>query len=649
MRFSRRWIVLAIIGLVILLFHTALYELGVLFVAFWASEWTRVLHHTAVHLGSDWAAWWHPGLTARYEAYQQDHALQQIGSALALLVLLVITALAIQTMLQRRPRMATTRSQGSARFAMPLEIARFHRGIDPPYLAPLALAVLTHAPWSSPRLATWRLMLSERCERLPRPRSYLVLGRAHGREVALSEAQQERHVLIVGSTGQGKSTSLIIPGLLSERGHRSVFCIDPKGELISRTSGALARNHVVWVFAPDDPQHSLHYNPLLHITTLDEAQDFALAWIENTGQSSEPYWNRMAETLLVALILHLRVAEPHAPFYRLVQLVALSLDDMQKVLLASPSPVAKDVGQQFMANLMLNKRTASGLLTDVVSRFARFQSPALQQVTSTNDLEFAEMVDRPTALYLSIPASSAEKLRPLSACLLLQMFATWAKRANTTTTKQLPRGIVCYLDEFAHAGKIPHMANLVAMLRSQRVALILAIQNHSQLDAVYGRQDADTLLANATTHLLLPGGGQNEVEYYSRRAGTTTVISPSLATGGMAGRGTSVQWGQQERLRPLITPDELRTLPTGQAMVLMDQLAPFLVQLQPYYRSRDLRELAAIPPVIPAIGSVFAGDLLLPILPLHGTIDDDEDEEAANNAGSQAAGNWQPGYPPQTG
>src|SRR5215469_4719906 len=135
--------------------------------------------------------------------------------------------------------------------------------------------------------------------------------------------------------------SLIIPGLLSERGHRSVFCIDPKGELIARTSGALARDHDVWIFAPDDPRISRHFNPLTHITTLDEAQDFALAWIENTGQSSEPYWNRMAETLLVALILHLRAAEPQAPFSRLVQLVALSLDYMQKLFVSSPSPVAK--------------------------------------------------------------------------------------------------------------------------------------------------------------------------------------------------------------------------------------------------------------------------------------------------------------------
>ena len=264
----------------------------------------------------------------------------------------------------------------------------------------MALTLLVHVPWSTPRLDTWRIGLAQQCARLPRPRSYLVLGRCHRQEIALSEKQQESHVLIIGSTGQGKSSSLIIPGVLGEHGSRSVFCIDPKGELLERTSGAISRTHEVWSFAPDDPQVSLHYNPLIHITTLDEAQDFALAWIENTGQSAEPYWNRMAETLLVALIMHLRAAEPQAPFARLVRLVALNLDAMQHLLQASPAPLAQEVGKQFMANLQLNKRTASGLLTDVASRFARFQSPALQLVTNSDDLDFAAMVDRPIALYL---------------------------------------------------------------------------------------------------------------------------------------------------------------------------------------------------------------------------------------------------------
>ena len=95
----------------------------------------------------------------------------------------------------------------------------------------------------------------------------------------------------------------------------------------------------------------------------------------------------------------------------------------------------------------------------------------------------------------------------------------------------------------------------------------------------------------------------------------------------MGSGGSSVQWGQQERLRPLITPDELRTLPSGQALVIGDTLAPFLVQLQPYYQSRTLQALAALPPVRHANGGIFPGDMILPPVPPP-LADDDEDEEA---------------------
>jgi hypothetical protein len=55
----------------------------------------------SLHLGADWAAWWHPGLTARYEAYQQDHALQQITKALVLVLGLVMVAIIVQLALSR--------------------------------------------------------------------------------------------------------------------------------------------------------------------------------------------------------------------------------------------------------------------------------------------------------------------------------------------------------------------------------------------------------------------------------------------------------------------------------------------------------------------------------------------------------------------
>lgn len=67
----------------------------------------------------------------------------------------------------------------------------------------------------------------------------------------------------------------------------------------------------------------------------------------------------------------------------------------------------------------------------LTTRFLSLYAPNVQAVTERNQVDFAEMVDQPTALYLSIPSSASERLRPLSACLLMQMFATWIRLAET--------------------------------------------------------------------------------------------------------------------------------------------------------------------------------------------------------------------------
>jgi type IV secretion system protein VirD4 len=66
---------------------------------------------------------------------------------------------------------------------------------------------------------------------------YLPLGTSYPFIAALSPKAQERHVLLVAPTGQGKTSGVILPGILTEVGHRSLFINDTKGELIGHCYG----------------------------------------------------------------------------------------------------------------------------------------------------------------------------------------------------------------------------------------------------------------------------------------------------------------------------------------------------------------------------------------------------------------------------
>ena len=142
----------------------------------------------------------------------------------------------------------------------------------------------------SARLASGREL---RALRPRRGGAGLRLGTVGARAVALPEKEVYEHVLVVGPPGSGKSSGLILPNILAERGTRSLVIVDPKSELLALSRGAVSRHSEVWVVNFLDPEGSHGYNPLAMVDSYLSAEAFAECWITNTGRSSkEPFWLR---------------------------------------------------------------------------------------------------------------------------------------------------------------------------------------------------------------------------------------------------------------------------------------------------------------------------------------------------------------------
>lgn len=425
-----------------------------------------------------------------------------------------------------------------------------------------------------------------------RGESGLVLGQCGWRLIGVGEKRMYEHVAIVGTTGKGKTSLVFVPALLRERGHHSIFTLDAKSELFPITAGALAERHQFWRFAPGEPVLSQGYNPLAHIQRFEDALDFARCWVQNTGESREAFWNNICEQLIAGAALHLRAAEPAAPLARLVELLSeFTLQELRDLFRHSPSQEARRVAAPALNRMASNERLVGSVLTELSSRLFLLQGTGIQQVTAQNEIDFARMGQKAIALFFSVPDGEMQRLRPLVSCFLMQMFASWIRLANSSPQGALPRPIVCYLDEFGAAGSVPRMADLIATLRSRHVALVLACQGFAQVEERYGKAGAETILSNASTHLVLPGIGQREAEFYARRIGKTTIITHSRSQ-----RGTwEVSSHRGEAARWLIEPNEIRTLPERQALVLADVAAPLLVRVKPYYRLRRLARQANLP------------------------------------------------------
>jgi len=409
----------------------------------------------------------------------------------------------------------------------------------------------------------------------------LFLGKHHGKAVALDEQQQYQHLLLTAPTGAGKSSRFFIPNLLRETGARSLFVADLKNELYKVTAGWLSQYMQVWLFAPTRPDMSAGYNPLAHIHSVEDAQDFAETWVLNTGTSSkESFWDTNSKLLISAMALHLVETEKNPPFLRLADmLTSKSYEEIRDTLRSSRSRSARYIAAQFLESMEKNERLIGSQMADTGNRFQLLASPNARAVTATNDIDFEEMIRTPTAFFLSIPRKATRRYAPLMACLTQQMFAAWEEHGTS--------GMACYLDEFSNLGYIPGYAEFISTARALNVSLMMAIQNFSQLDERYGENVADTIKANAVTHLLLPGAGLEECRYYSERMGDTTVVTETINRQrlGLAAEFTS---SQSEVRRRLMTPDELRTMPEDQMLMVEAKSAPLLITTWPYFADKQL-------------------------------------------------------------
>jgi type IV secretion system protein VirD4 len=515
-----------------------------------------------------------PWFTAFFQGYDQRLAPLWMGTLVSLGVLLVMAGIGLR--LSKH-----TTNYGSAHRARRREASPFvhHR--------PLLRLSLFH-----PSLRDSVPYERRRAERDP----YFLLGRSHHQPITLTQKQIESNVVLTAPIGAGKTSRVIVPNLLREQGHRSLFIPDVKKELVRLTAGYLSQCYEIQVFDPTDPGNSIGYNPLAHIRTYDDCQEFAACWVANTGQGKEDFWPNAAKMLLAATLMHLHVAEPTAPFSRVADILCTSsFEHMKDVLQHSLAREVRNGTNSLFEYLTLNSKLIGSLMTDIATRFELLKSETVRHVTTSNQVSFEQMPQRPIALFLSIPRRSAQRFQPLSACFLLQMFTAWEQYAEQTPAGRLPRGITCYMDEFPNLGYIPNFSGIISTARHTGVGLVLIMQSFNQLDEKYGVSVRKTILTNCMTHLLLPGAGQEECEYYSDRVGRTTVQTTSYsekATGIWFKENSTTQ---SETGRPLFTPDELRTMHEDTMFLLYATAAPLLLDTLPYFKDRAVAYRATMP------------------------------------------------------
>lgn len=409
------------------------------------------------------------------------------------------------------------------------------------------------------------------------------------------------NVMVVGGSGSGKSAAFVKPNVIPLLG--SYVFTDPKGELYDDTAGYFEANgYEIKVLNLMNPNKSDGFNPLMNIRNVDTDLDIVTSTIF-TGQGgttgSDPYWDNMAEKMLKALILFLIEGRPVeernlASCANLVRLANNNgsfniVSDLMKVL-----PDGSMARKSYEDVQIATDKAYSSILSTLQSKLGKFDSSAIAALTATNTIEFKDISEKKTALYVISPDSHST-YDFLLTIFFSQMIQQLYDHADKNGGK-LNIPVYFFLDEFANIGQIPDFDKKISTSRSRKINFNVIIQNLDQLEAIYP-DSFETILANCDTHLYLGSNSQKTSEYFSKALGEVNIVQESVSistsknTKGDEKGGTNESVSKNKFSRPLMTPDELKRLPNDNCIILEKGLFPILAEKAFYFNDPKSKEL----------------------------------------------------------
>lgn len=342
--------------------------------------------------------------------------------------------------------------------------------------------------------------------------------------------------LIVGTTGSGKTRNYVKPNLLQM--DESVIVTDTKGSLVREVGPVLARHgyevvHLDLTNPGASAARGWGYNPLDYIhrdkvTNRINEQDVmsitcALCPIES---QKDPFWDECARiyiSMLIGLALETSVASS-CTLATITKLIgAKDLDEaISNLERKHPSSFAARRYHLYQLVAPAQKTDASVKIT-VASKLDQFVTEGLQRMyTAPRRIDFRDLGLRRMALFLTV-SDTDHAMDALVTLLYAQALHGLCDYADDCCRgSALPVPVRLYLDDFATNCCIPDFDKIISVIRSRNIAVSVVLQSLTQLETLYGRAQADTIV-NGCDHVIYLGGRDLQSARYVAEVANRTV------------------------------------------------------------------------------------------------------------------------------
>ena len=401
------------------------------------------------------------------------------------------------------------------------------------------------------------------------------------------------NVLVVGGSGSGKSASYSIPNAFQMLG--SYVFTDPKGELYDRTAGYLKEHgYEIKVLNLVRPENSDGYNPLMHISSeidVDVIANTIVKGQKTEGSGSDPFWDDSAEMLLKALIYYLMATRPEeeqnlASCAELVRAANTNGGSNLLTELISKLPYDHPARMNYKSIEIAPEKTYSSILSTLQSKLGKFDSKEIAELTSTDTIDFEEIGNRKTAVYVisSDTHTAYDFLLTIFFSQMIQQLYNYADENGGAL--KIPTYFI--LDEFANIGKVPDFDKKISTSRSRKISFSVILQNLDQLEAVY-EKSYETIIGNCDTHVFLGSNSYKTVEYFSKALGEKTIERDSISVNkDRQYFRTGISKSDQVMARALMTPDELRRMDNDLCIIFEKGIKPVKANKFYYFKHKNM-------------------------------------------------------------
>lgn len=334
--------------------------------------------------------------------------------------------------------------------------------------------------------------------------------------------QLNNNVVVVGPSGSGKTMSYAEMCLLNTENTNMIVTLS-KRRLVQKYMDYLAgKGYEVYDLNLSEIERSpIAYDPMEYTKTNADITFLAQSIVmanprKRQATIADPFWDDAAISLLSALIayeMHVRTKPTFADVCELfaqLRVTDKNGDSIETTLDSKFDRLAKEEPNHFAYQCWKTfrfapTRTAGSIYSSLNVTIDTIFSPELRKAMCEKpSVKFRDLTDRKAVMFVTTSAVNPS-LNAFAGLFYSQAVKELFEYAESREDGRLPIPVHLLCDDFAVGAQIPSFAQYISIFREKGISVSILLQSESQLRAMYGDENATTIINNCDRYIYLGG------------------------------------------------------------------------------------------------------------------------------------------------